>query len=236
MKTFCIVPAAGVGKRMGGEIPKQFLPLNNKPVILHTLLALESSSLINEIYIVAGENFESFLSRETLIKSGVSKLRGIVSGGKERQDSVYNGLVAIPAAEDDMVLIHDGVRPFVTNRIIADCIKEATRKGGAIAAIPISDTIKMVANGEIGEGIDRSLYLRLQTPQCFVYKTLRNAHQQARKNNVLFTDDSSAIKAAGGTVGVVQGDESNIKITTQSDLILASCMANSPSYTDYRGK
>jgi len=236
MKTFCIVPAAGVGKRMGGKIPKQFLPLNNEPIILHTLLALESSSLIDEIYIVAGDNFELFLSRETLVKKGVSKLRGIVPGGKERQDSVYNALMAIPAKDGNMVLIHDGVRPFVTHRIIADCINKAAQIGGAIAAIPISDTIKMVVNGEIGEGINRSLYLRLQTPQCFVYKTLLNAHRQAKKNNMLFTDDSSAIKAAGGTVGVVPGDESNIKITTQSDLILARCMVSSPSYTDYKRK
>jgi len=236
MKTFCIVPAAGVGKRMGGKTPKQFLPLGTEPVIIHTLLALESSALVDEIYIVAGDDFERFLPRKTIIDKGVKKLRSIVQGGKERQDSVYNGLMAIPAKDGDMVLIHDGVRPFVTHRIIKDCIDEAERIGGAIAAIPISDTIKMVANGEIGEGIDRSLYLRLQTPQCFTYQTLLNAHQHARKNNALFTDDSSAIKAAGGKVGVVLGDESNIKITTQSDLTLARCMVSNPAYRDYKRK
>jgi len=217
MKTFCIVPAAGVGKRMGGKLPKQYLLLQNQPIILHTLMALEKAKAIDEIYLVTGgEVPESF--SQSLKEMGIKKLSGFVTGGKERQESVYNGLKALPAQKDDMVIIHDGVRPFVTESIIDNCLREAMKTGGAIAAIPVTDTLKQVRNGKICGSVDRSLCYRVQTPQCFRYGTIFRAYRDAKG---FYTDDSSIAEAMGVEVGVVPGDESNIKITTPFDLILA---------------
>ena len=223
MKVSAIIPAAGMGIRMGSHIPKQFLSLAGKPVLHHTLSVLAQCSVVNEIILVVSEN--EIEKAQQQFQDSLPKVTKIIEGGRERQDSVYNGLQSLDP-EADIVVIHDGVRPFVSEDLIRETIEAAHKFGAAITAIPVSDTIKKVNEGGLVERtIDRNGLWRVQTPQAFQVSLLKEAFAKAQSDNFYGTDESALIEYLGREVKVIPGSEFNIKITRSEDLVLGETIA-----------
>jgi len=222
MSTYALIPAAGMGKRMGAGMNKQYLLLDGKPILAHTLAVFENAPFIDGIYIVAPEQEIPFCRSEVVERFGFAKVRAVVAGGAERQHSVWNGLAAMQeAADDDVVLIHDGVRPFVTAAILEEAARAAVRSDGAVVAVPVKDTVKVAAGGVIVETPPREGLWLAQTPQAFRYGVIRDAHLAARDEGFLGTDDASLLERRGAKLSIVPGDYRNIKITTPEDMLLA---------------
>jgi 2-C-methyl-D-erythritol 4-phosphate cytidylyltransferase len=222
MKVIALIPAAGMGKRMAAGINKQYLQLNGTPIVAHSIAVFEQSPLVDEIYVISPEEEIPYCREHVIEAFGFVKVRAIVPGGSERQYSVLNGLRAIDSpADDDVILIHDGVRPFVTGEIIEQSIAVALESDGVLVAVPAKDTIKVVVDGFICETPPRETLWQAQTPQSFRYGIIRAAHEQAAADGYLGTDDASLIERSGGKVRVVMGNYRNIKITTPEDLVLA---------------
>lgn len=222
MKVIALIPAAGTGKRMAAGINKQYLLLDGIPIVGRSVSVFENSPLVDDIYIITPEAEIPFCRNAIVEAYGFKKVRAIVSGGTERQHSVLNGLRAIlDPADDDIILIHDGVRPFVTIEMIADSIESAKLHDGAVVAVPSKDTIKIADNTLIRETPGRDTLWQAQTPQAFKYHIIRDAHEKAASEGYLGTDDSSLVERLGGKVQIVMGDYRNIKITTPEDLVLA---------------
>lgn len=213
-----VIVAAGRGTRMGTEESKQYLLLRGRPIIVHTLEIFQRHPLISEIVLVTGaEDVER--CRKWAEEYGITKLRAVVTGGAERQHSVYKGLGRL---DSEWVMVHDGVRPFVRSRDIEACYEEAKRTGASVLAVPVKDTIKQVS----GEGLvtatpDRRTLWAIQTPQTFRLSRLKQAYEAAERDGFLGTDDSSLAERAGMPVAVVEGSYTNIKITTPDDLAYA---------------
>jgi 2-C-methyl-D-erythritol 4-phosphate cytidylyltransferase len=223
MKVSAIIPAAGMGIRMGSNIPKQFLLLDGKPILHHTLSVLDSCSVVTEIVLVVSE--KEIENTQQQIQDSYPKVAKVIAGGKERQDSVYNGLQSL-GSETDIVVVHDGVRPFVTENLIRETVEAARDFGAAITAIPVSDTIKKVnEQGKVESTIDRSGLWRVQTPQTFQVSLLREAFVKAQADNFYGTDEGSLIEYLGRDVKVIPGSELNIKITRSEDLVLGEKIA-----------
>jgi 2-C-methyl-D-erythritol 4-phosphate cytidylyltransferase len=223
MKVSAIIPAAGMGIRMGSNIPKQFLLLDGKPILHHTLTVLDQCSVVNEIVLVVSEK-EIENSRQP-IQDSHPKVTRIIAGGKERQDSVYNGLQSLDS-ETDIVVVHDGVRPFVSADLIHETVEAARDFGAAITAIPVSDTIKKVnEEGLVECTVDRNGLWRVQTPQTFQVSLLKDAFAKAQADNFYGTDEGALIEYLGREVKVVSGSEFNIKITRPEDLVLGEKIA-----------
>jgi 2-C-methyl-D-erythritol 4-phosphate cytidylyltransferase len=220
-KVTVLIPAAGMGKRMGMTMAKQFLPLGDKPMLAHTLLAFQRCSVVDEIVpILSEEDIETCLA-DIIEHYHITKVKTLVVGGKERQDSVYNGLQKL-AKDAAVVLVHDGVRPFVTHDMIQETA-EIARKGECVAVgVPLKDTVKEVgADGIVRVTLDRSRLWAIQTPQAFPAKTLRRVYEESFAHKVCGTDDSTLAERAGIKVRVIMGSYENIKITTPEDLLLA---------------
>jgi 2-C-methyl-D-erythritol 4-phosphate cytidylyltransferase len=220
-KVTVLIPAAGMGKRMGRTMAKQFLPLGDKPMLAHTLLAFQRCSVVDEIVpILSEEDIETCLAN-IIEHYHITKVKTLVVGGKERQDSVYNGLQKL-AKDAAVVLVHDGVRPFVTHDMIQETA-EIARKGECVAVgVPLKDTVKEVgADGIVRVTLDRSRLWAIQTPQAFPAKTLRRVYEESFAHKVCGTDDSTLAERAGIRVRVIMGSYENIKITTPEDLLLA---------------
>jgi len=220
-KVTALVPAAGMGKRMGKAVAKQFLPLGDMPMLAHTLLTIQRSSEIDEIIpILSEEDMESCL-KNIIEAYHITKVRTLVVGGKERQDSVYNGLRKTDK-DTAVIVVHDGVRPFVTTELLRECV-EAARKGESVAAgVPLKDTVKEVDDkGIVRQTLERSRIWAIQTPQAFPAKVLRKAYDASYKKKEYGTDDATLVERMGGKIRVIMGSYDNIKITTPEDLILA---------------
>ena len=221
--TAAIVLAAGRGKRMESDTPKQFLHIENEMILEKTLRVFEASSVIDEIILVTGEDWVDFCREEVVAKNDFKKVSEIVVGGAERYDSVYAGLLACPEA--DYVMIHDGARPFVTEAILKR-VDEAVREyDAAAAAVPSKDTVKIVdENGFVVSTPDRRRVFNMQTPQAFNYTLIRGAYEILKEGSMAgITDDAMVIERSGlGRVKLVMGSYSNIKITTPEDLGLLS--------------
>jgi 2-C-methyl-D-erythritol 4-phosphate cytidylyltransferase len=219
-----VIPAAGQGKRMKAGVNKQLIELQNEPLIVRTLKVFESDEWCRGIIVVINEaertQFEQLFSR-----FHIKKITAIVSGGKERQHSVYNGLKA--AKNGDIVLIHDGARPFVTIEHIHELVKEAKKHGAAIPAVRVKDTIKKVRDQFVEETVERSSLWAVQTPQAFHVSLVLRAHEQAQKDGYIGTDDASLVERIGGKVKIVEGDYRNIKLTTPDDLLFAEAILSS---------
>lgn len=223
MKVSVIIPAAGQGTRMGSSTAKQYLLLKGQPILHHTLMAFENCGAIDSVTLVVPKNDLD----EARKKWDYKIVKNIVEGGKERQDSVYNGFKAIPE-DTEIVLVHDGVRPFVTPEIIQRSIEAARQFGAAITAIPVNDTIKQVDDEDfVTRTVDRNGLWRVQTPQAFQYDILGAAFQKAVKDSYYGTDEGSLLENAGKKLKIVAGSELNIKITRQEDLILGEGILNS---------
>ena len=222
MKVIALVPAAGMGKRMGAEINKQYLLLAGKPILAHTLQVFENAPFVDDVYVIIPAAEIPFCREQVVERYGLTKVRRIVAGGAERQHSVMNGLQALDGSgDDDVVLIHDGVRPFVPPRVLERAAEVARRHDGALVAVPAKDTIKVVVDGIIKGTPPREELWLAQTPQAFRYPVIRAAHEIAAAENYLGTDDASLVERMGKDIHVVVGDYRNIKITTPEDLILA---------------
>jgi 2-C-methyl-D-erythritol 4-phosphate cytidylyltransferase len=222
-KSIALIPAAGMGKRMGASINKQYLHLGGIPIVAHTISVFEQSPQIDAIFLVIPAD-EIPYCRESIIETyGFKKVAAIIPGGKERQDSVMNGLNAMRnhVADDDIILIHDGVRPLITEDLLRKSIATARLHDGALVAVPVKDTVKTVADGIVTGTPRRETLWQAQTPQSFRYKAIFNAHIAAGADGFYGTDDSSLVERNGGKVHIVPGDYRNIKITTPDDLILA---------------
>lgn len=219
MKVSAIIPAAGQGLRLGGSVPKQFLHLDGKPILTHTLEAFQNSGLIHSIILVVPENEidqtrAQWLNNPPLVKK-------IIAGGKQRQDSVANGFKELDD-DTDIVLVHDGVRPFISLKIIKESIAAANEYGAAITAIAVNDTIKQVNESDlVVQTLDREKLRRVQTPQAFKYDLLKKAFAKAKADSYYGTDEASLIEYIREPVKIINGSELNIKITRKEDLVLA---------------
>ncbi|OPY87106.1 MAG: 2-C-methyl-D-erythritol 4-phosphate cytidylyltransferase [Syntrophus sp. PtaU1.Bin208] len=223
MKTnvIAIIPAGGSGRRMQSPNPKQYLFMNGKPVLVHTLLRLQRSSLIDEILLVVPE-VDLLFVRESIVKPyRLTKIQDIVAGGKERQDSVRNGLAEV-GDECDVVVVHDGVRPFVTEEMLSRVIDAALQFGAAVAGVPVTDTVKEASgDGYISRTLNRETLWLAQTPQAFQRRILQEAYRRAAEDGFHGTDDASLVEHLGNPVKMIRGNYRNIKITTPDDLVLA---------------
>lgn len=213
-------PSPGKGKT------KQFAELNGTPVLIHTLRKFAASPAVSEIYIaLRGGELNEFRNRLNQEKDILRKRIELVEGGEHRQHSVANALARIEASPDDVVLVHDAVRPFVTDEIIEDVIDAAQKYGAAIAGMPAVDTVKQVDRTSDGAVINttipRERVVMAQTPQGFRYEILKKAFDEAAADGFMGTDEASLIERSGGQVAVVMGSPRNIKITTPSDMALA---------------
>ena len=220
MKTYAIIPSGGLGKRANSPLPKQYLKFNNKELIAYTLQVLQSSNLIDEIVVAAQNTFFELL--EIIKKNfGISKLNLLVEGGEERQISVFNALRAINPEDDDLVLIHDAVRPLITKEIIYDAIQNAKEFGAAVVAIKAKDTL-LKGNDFVNEYLERSEIFYVQTPQVFKYHILKKAFLKAKEDNFIGTDESMLVHRIGYKIKIVNGSSLNFKITTDEDIRLLS--------------
>ena len=212
-----VIVAAGSASRMGG-IDKVMAPLKGEPMIVHTVRAFEMSDAIREIVIVTRQDLIEAIGA---LCADFSKVRTVVAGGSSRQESVENGLRAL-SAQVKMVAVHDGARPLITAEVIDRTVWAAHLYGAAAPAIPVKDTVKVVAGGLIAETPDRAALRAVQTPQVFDLDLLKGALQKAREEQAALTDDCSAVERLGMRVKIVEGDERNIKITTPLDLRIAA--------------
>ena len=219
MLVSAIIPVAGHGKRFGGGIPKQFLKIGNQTIAEITLQKFVSIAEINSGVVVVSETDRSISENLFRTIEGFEKKFKIVIGGRERQDSVYNGLKVIPPATE-IVVVHDGVRPLVSSHLIINSIQSAIKTGACITAIPVKDTIKRVNDSKVLETIPREDLWQIQTPQSFRYDILIEAHEKARKANYYSTDESALVEWSGHQVTIIPGEPQNIKITTPADLDL----------------
>ena len=225
MKIAAIIPAGGSGLRMGYKIPKTYLTFDYLPIIVHTLRVFQDSDLIDDVYLVVQESDKKFAQEEIVENYAMSKVRDLVSSGKERQDSVNNALPYLKP-EHEMVVIHDGVRPFLENAILERTIRVAINEGAAVAGMPVKDTIKVSNHvGYIEKTIDRENLFLIQTPQVFKKELIVKAYEVAYQDQFYGTDDSSLVERLGIPVKLVEGSYENIKITTPEDLRLAEFIA-----------
>jgi len=214
-----IIVAGGAGKRMGGEQAKQYLLLGGIPILMRTIERFLSLTLPSQTIVLVVPPFDmDYVEREIISPAGLCDVVKIVPGGEKRQDSVWNGLT-MTGGDEDITLIHDGVRPFVTERIIMNTVEEAAKSGAAIAGIPVSDTVKRVNNaGTIFSTVDRSGMWLAQTPQAFQTHLIMKAYESAVREGYTGTDDASLVEKRGHTVTLVYGSRINIKITTPEDI------------------
>lgn len=218
MDLACIVAAGGLGLRVGGEQKKQFLSLKGKPLLTYTLEALADSPLITRMVVVVPPEDLEFCRQEVIARYNLQKIEAVVEGGPQRQDSVYNGL-AILKPQPLWVLIHDGVRPLVTKKMIEDCLGAAQETGAAICALPAYETVKEVdTTGLVVTTYDRSRLWLVQTPQVFRWSLLWEAHQKAKMEGYYATDDAALVEHLGAKVKIAAGSPQNIKVTTKEDL------------------
>lgn len=216
-----VIPAAGQGKRMKADRNKLLLSLQGRPVIIHTLEVFEKDPACDGIVLAVKEE-EKPLFTNLITEYNMSKVYKLVTGGEERQQSVYSGLKQLEHA--DIVLVHDGARPFMMRKMIDQLVEQANISGAAIAAVPVKDTIKRVKDGTVVETVERSSLWAVQTPQAFRLSSLLQAHEQAEKDGFLGTDDASLIERINLPVQIVEGDYDNIKLTTPEDLVFAEAI------------
>jgi 2-C-methyl-D-erythritol 4-phosphate cytidylyltransferase len=213
-RVYAVVVAAGEGRRFGG--PKQFAALRGRPVLDWSLAAFESNTYVDSVVLVLAHPGQSgkFAAR-------YRKIAAVVGGGERRQDSVSNGVEGLKAESGDIVLVHDGARPLLTQELIERVIDAARETGAAVPAVPIDDTIKEAENGRIVRTLDRARLFRAQTPQGFALGLLQRALERAKAEGATGTDEASLVERLGLPVALVPGDPRNIKITSPLDLAMA---------------
>ncbi|MFC1650095.1 2-C-methyl-D-erythritol 4-phosphate cytidylyltransferase [Candidatus Latescibacterota bacterium] len=223
LRGYGIIAAGGSGKRMGADVPKQLLELDGISIFERSLRPFIRCPEIEGIVIVAEADIFEHINEVVDGISDNTKSISVVKGGVERQDSVRNGLEAVP--EDvDVVVIHDAVRPFITAGLISECVRSAFDNGAVCVMRPLKETLKVVSDSIVRETLDRSKLWIAQTPQAFGRKLLLKAHQNAVAKNITGTDDSMLVELLGKPVHVIEGSDMNIKITTPVDLKIAAAV------------
>ena len=215
-----IVLAAGQGRRMGTDLPKQFLPLCGKPVLWYSLNCFQNSGLTDRIVLVTGKEWIGYCEEEIVQKYGLSKVKTITEGGENRYDSVYNGLKA--CADTEFVMIHDGARPFITDEILSRGLLGAEKTGACVIGMPSKDTVKIAdQEGFIKETPQRSSVWIIQTPQVFRYSLIREAYRRIMESGTVnVTDDAMVVEQTLGTkIALAEGSYENLKVTTPDDLL-----------------
>ena len=226
-----LIIAGGNGRRMNQEIPKQFLNINDKPIILYTMEAFQKHPDINEIGIVCIDGWHEILIAYTR-QYCIDKLRWVVLGGKNGQESIYNGIVEskLRYNEEDLILVHDAIRPMVSQEIISDCIIQCKKYGSAIAAVPCNTAVLKYSVKQVNaseEVVDRRTLAMTQTPQGFPLGKLIWAHEEARRRGIMDSVASCTLLAdLGEQVHFSMGAETNIKLTTQDDLKIFKALLN----------
>ncbi len=219
MKRYVIIVAAGRGTRMQSPTPKQFLKLNGKPLLLHSIAAfVEFDPNIKIILVLPADQFSQW--ENIVFEFQLSTPVQITAGGETRFESVKNGLALIPN-EDAIVAIHDAVRPLVSKKTISSAIKSAEFYGNGVPGIQLSDSIRQLEEGK-SIAVDRSRFCLIQTPQCFSVPLLKRAYEQEYKYT--FTDDASVVESLGEQIRLVDGNEDNFKLTTPTDLVIAEAI------------
>jgi len=220
-KVIAIILAAGSGKRMNLKYNKAFIELDNKPILTHSISVFEKCDLIDEIIVIGKESELDKIKKDIIDKYELSKVVNLISGGNERQDSVFNGIKNIDCELDDtIVVIHDGARPFLDVDVLEKSIEKTLTSDGCIVGVPSKDTIKVIENNVVKKTLDRNRLINVQTPQCFKLKIIKKAYEMGKKMGVKATDDSQLVENIGYKVEVVIGSYDNIKITTKEDLII----------------
>lgn len=213
-----VIPAAGQGKRMGIGVNKQFIKIHDKPILIHTVEKFQKLEWVKEIIVVAHPD-EVEIVQSMLTEYGLS-VNAVVPGGLERQDSIYNGLKLL---KTDYVMVHDGARPFIKEKQLNHLWDVVRKHDAAVLGVPVKETIKVVdEQGAIQSTPDRKSLWSIQTPQAFLLSILKEAYEQAKKDQFLGTDDASLVERLKMEIPVVEGDYHNIKITTPEDLIMAN--------------
>ncbi len=219
-----IVPAAGRGLRMGGAVPKQFLALGGEALVVHSLRVLQAAPAVDEIVLAVPQADLDYCLNDLAVRFGFSKITKVVAGGKERQDSVRHALEHV-SEETEIVVVHDAVRPFLTEGMVTEVVEAARLVGGAIVALPMRDTVKQVgAERRIERTVDRQPLWLAQTPQAFRRDQLLAAHRKAYAEKVHATDDAFLFEWAGHPVVVVEGSGENIKVTRPEDMIIGEAI------------
>lgn len=227
-KYTAIVLAAGSGKRMNSKVHKQYLIIQDRPVLYYSLKAFEDSA-VDEIVLVVGKGEEKFCRKEIVDKYGISKVKAIVEGGKERYHSVFEGLKQ--TSDADYVLIHDGARPFVSQDIIRRCRQEVQNYQACVVGMPVKDTIKIAdEEGYAKQTPDRKNVWMIQTPQTFSYALIYEAYEEMLKTeDAAITDDAMVLERIKGKKSkLIEGSYRNIKITTPEDLLIANVYLQHP--------
>lgn len=227
-KYAAIVLAAGSGKRMNSKVHKQYLIIQDRPVLYYSLKAFEDSA-VDEIVLVVGKGEEEFCRKEIVDKYGISKVKAIVEGGKERYHSVFEGLKQ--TSDADYVLIHDGARPFVNQDIIRRCMQEVQKYQACVVGMPVKDTIKIAdEEGYAKQTPDRKNVWMIQTPQTFSYALIYEAYEEMLKTeDAAITDDAMVLERIKGKKSkLIGGSYRNIKITTPEDLLIANVYLQHP--------
>lgn len=221
---YAIIVAAGKGVRMNSAIRKQFFELDGRPLLCGTLKAFDLCALIESIILVVSPDDFQYCTDRVIYPLDIKKKVKLVKGGAERQDSVYNGLLAVDE-KNSTVVVHDGVRPFVSSDLIGECVREALLHKACVPGLPVSDTLKFADDtGYIEKTLSRDSVWLAQTPQAFDYRLIKKAHDIARKEGFTGTDDAELVERIGERVKIIKGSKNNIKITTKEDLILAQAM------------
>ena len=228
MNVVAIIPAAGVGTRMRSSSPKQFIPLGDGSVLIHTLKRFAACGRVLSACVSLREA-DMHLFRQELEQRELSDFAHLVAGGAHRQESVYNAFATLDSGTD-IVVVHDGVRPFVELAMIEAVIDAAAEKGSAIVALPCIDTVKRVERQQVVATLPREKIVMVQTPQAFRYHILKEAFEKARADHYYASDESCLVERLGYPVAVLLGSERNIKITKPADLPLAELyVQQSPS-------
>jgi 2-C-methyl-D-erythritol 4-phosphate cytidylyltransferase len=219
-----LVPAAGRGLRMGGSVPKQFLSIGGEPLIVQSLRVFQAASVIDQIVLAVPSADIEYCEKEIVTRHRFTKVTRVVAGGAERQDSVRCALAQIPS-DTEIVLIHDAVRPFVTQRMIEEVVAAARKEGAAIIALPMRDTVKQVRkDGMVERTVDRSPLWLAQTPQAFRRDWIETAHRKGQIEGIQATDDSFLVEWLGHSVAVVEGSGENIKVTRPEDMVIGEAI------------
>lgn len=222
-----IIAAAGMSNRMGNKINKQFIFIGGKPILAHTIEKFQDSRYIDEIILVSKEEEIEYCRKEIVKRYKFTKVTNIIRGGIERQDSVYNGILALNE-KTNIVLTHDGARPFVSHENIEQGIKGVIEHGACVIGVPVTDTIKVVSECHTIESTPaRSMLWAAQTPQCFLKSIIVKGYEKAIEEDFHGTDDSSIVERIGQDVKMIMGSYENIKITTPEDLLLAESLLRS---------
>ena len=223
-RVVAVIPAGGTGARMGADVPKQFLPLGGVPMLLHSLRAFDHAPSVDAVILVVPHEERRRALTDVIERYGVKKVQKIIAGGETRQQSVYNGLKETDP-DVEIVVVHDAVRPFVTEDLIERSIEAARKGGGAVVAIPMKDTPKQAGpDRQIQRTLDRTELWLAQTPQTFRRDLLLEAYEKAAIERLQATDDAALVERLGHKVGIVAGTWENIKITTPEDLVIAEAI------------